>query len=59
MNKILGFCVEEKLPEESIVLARQELVCPVRSLVSVRFIRDGRTFTYYNDKFALEVGDYV
>ncbi len=59
MNRILGFSVEEKLPEESIVLARQELVCPVRSLVSVRFIRDGRTFTYYNDKFALEVGDYV
>lgn len=32
---------------------------PVRSLVSVRFIQDGRAFTYYNDKFALEVGDHV
>ena len=59
MNRILGFSPDEKYVEEGIVLARKEELSPIRSLVSVRFIRDGRALTYYNDKFVLEVGDHV
>ena len=59
MKSILGFCIGEKPVEESIAVTPKEERNPVRSLVSVRFIRDGRALTYYNDKFALEVGDHV
>lgn len=59
MKSILGFGIEEKPVAESITVTPKEELNPVRSLVSVRFIRDGRAFTYYNDKFALEVGDHV
>lgn len=59
MKSILGFGIGEKPETESIICTTLESQLPVRSLVSVRFIRDGRTLTYYNDKFALEVGDHV
>ncbi len=59
MKSILGFGIGEKPAAESIAVTPKEELNPVRSLVSVRFIRDGRAFTYYNDKFALEVGDHV
>lgn len=59
MKNILGFGIRDNPPVESITVEPKEEANPVRSLVSVRFIRDGRTFTYYNDRFALEVGDHV
>ena len=59
MKSILGFGISDSPREESIKIAPKEVSNPVRSLVSVRFIQDGRAFTYYNDKFALEVGDHV
>ena len=59
MKNILGFVIEKKPVAERIAVTPKEELDPVRSLVSVRFIRDGRALTYYNDKFALEVGDYV
>lgn len=59
MKSILGFSISDSPREESITIAPKEVANPVRSLVSVRFVWDGRAFTYYNDKFALEVGDHV
>ena len=59
MKSILGFSISDSPREESITIAPKEVANPVPSLVSVRFVRDGRAFTYYNDKFALEVGDHV
>ena len=59
MKSILGFAIGEKPVEGSVAAAPKEEHDPVRSLVSVRFIRDGRAFTYYNDRFVLEVGDHV
>lgn len=59
MKSILGFGIGEKPAAESISVTPKEDMNPVRSLVSVRFVRDGRAFTYYNDRFSLEVGDRV
>ncbi len=59
MKSILGFGIGENPAAERIAVTPKEGRDPVRSLVSVRFIRDGRAFTYYNDKFTLEVGDLV
>lgn len=59
MKSILGFGIGEKPSTESLAASPKDELSPVRSLVSVRFIRDGRVFTYYNDKFALELGDHV
>ena len=59
MKNILGFSIGEAPAAESIPAAPNEELRPVRSLVSVRFIQDGRVLTYYNDRFALEVGDRV
>ncbi len=59
MKNILGFSIGEASPTEPIIDTQKEDICPVRSLVLVRFINDGREFTYYNDKFDLKVGDYV
>ena len=46
--EVIAPSVEETRPQE-----------PVRSLVSVRFPDEGRTFSYYNDRFDLEPGDVV
>ncbi len=59
MKSILGFGIVEEPETDSIIRTTIEPQLPVRSLVSVRFARDGRALTYYNDKFALEVGDRV
>lgn len=59
MKSILGFGIGEKPAAESSSVIPKEDMNPVRSLVSVRFVRDGRAFTYYNDRFSLEVGDRV
>ena len=59
MKNILGFSIGETPAAESIPVVLKEELCPVRSLVSVRFIQDGRVLTYYNDRFALEAGDRV
>ncbi len=59
MKSILGFSIGETPETTAIAVAPKEELYPVRSLVSVRFIRDGRTLTYYNDRFALEPGDRV
>ena len=59
MKNILGFGMREESAAENLAIPPKEEQGPVRSLVSVRFIRDGRAFTYYNDKFALSVGDRV
>lgn len=59
MKSILGFGIEET--EETVKTAPAPAAeqAPVRSLVLVRFIGDGRAFTYYNDLFDLAVGDRV
>ena len=59
MKSILGFGIGEKPKTAEIEFTPKVTESPVRSLVSVRFIGDGRAFTYYNDKFDLEVGDHV
>ena len=59
MKSILGFGTEEKPAEIKAEAAPTITGEPVRSLVSVRFIGDGRTLTYYDDRFALEEGDRV
>ncbi len=59
MKSILGFGVRENPEPTEIEIIPKETQAPVRSLVSVRFIGDGRAFTYYNDKFDLEVGNHV
>lgn len=58
MKSILGFCAAAA-PEETPAAAPAGSAEPVRSLVSVKFPDDGRTLTYYNDRFALEPGDRV
>ncbi len=59
MKSILGFSIGETPETTAIAVTPKEEQYPVRSLVSVKFIRDGRTLTYYNDRFALEPGDRV
>ncbi len=59
MNTILGFGSGEEPGSGNTDIIPGDPVQAVRSLVSVRFIGDGRAFTYYNDKFALEEGDCV
>ena len=59
MKSILGFSVGDKPESKDITIVQKEELCPVRSLVSVQFVRSGRELTYYNDRFALEVGDRV
>lgn len=59
MKSILGFSIGGNSDNTDVVITPKETGNPVRSLVSVRFIGDGRAFTYYNDKFSLEVGDHV
>ena len=59
MKSILGFGIDESPAGESGGIAPKAEHNPVRSLVSVRFLRDGRAFTYYNDRFDLEPGDPV
>ena len=59
MKTILGFGTEEiPVPVESAAAPQKEKT-PVRSLVSVRFINEGRVLTYYNDLFCLAAGDRV
>ncbi len=59
MKSIIGFRINQ--PEESgnIDVSPSESVTAVRSLVTVRFLRDGRSFTYYNDLYELAKGDFV
>ena len=59
MKSILGFGIGETPASENVTVTPKEELHPVRSLVSVRFLQDGRTLTYYNDSFALAVGDRV
>ena len=59
MKSILGFSIGETPASENVTVTPKEELHPVRSLVSVRFLQDGRTLTYYNDSFALAVGDRV
>ena len=59
MKSILGFGIEEKPAPATADLVPQEPVQPVRSLVTVRFPEDGRSLTYYNDRFDLKEGDLV
>ena len=59
MKSILGFGISETPAAESAALPAKEERGPVRCLVSVRFPQEGRTLTYYNDKFILEPGDHV
>ena len=59
MKSILGFGIGETPAAESAAVTPKEELSPVRSLVLVRFLRDGRAFTYYNGKFDLAVGDQV
>ena len=59
MKSILGFGIEEPEDTTEITSGVREEPIPVRSLVSVRFIGDGRVLTYYNDRFDLTVGDRV
>ena len=49
MKSIFGFRFGDG-PRKEGSAAEPEAAAPVRSLISVRFIRDGRAFTYYNDR---------
>ena len=58
--RIVGFGQEEPKQEEK--QQRGTVITepsPVRSLVSVSFEEGGRTLTYYNDRFDLNIGDRV
>ncbi len=59
MKSILGFGTGEQHVAPEIEPVPAAAPDPVRSLVSVRFIDDGRVLTYYNDRFVLEPGDRV
>ena len=59
MKSILGFCAGDPYVAPEIDITPSAAPDPVRSLVSVRFIDDGRVLTYYNDRFVLEPGDLV
>ena len=59
MKSILGFGIEDVSETVDTVPVPKTEADPVRSLVSVRFINDGRAFTYFNDRFDLAVGDRV
>lgn len=59
MKSILGFGIEDVTDTIEAVPAAKTELDPVRSLVSVRFINDGRAFTYFNDRFDLSAGDRV
>ena len=59
MKNILGFSINESPSNKTTAVVETRSHEPVRSLVSVRFINDGRTFTYYNDRFDLQLGDTV
>lgn len=57
---IIGFTVKDEKNEK--VRAEKQViktVPPKKSLVKVRFLNCGCEYTYYNDKFDLEVGDIV
>lgn len=63
MKNVIGFAVTDEIetgkPEIKIPA---EAVCdsePVPSVVSVEFENDGIELSYYNDRFALEIGDRV
>ena len=57
MKSILGFGIGETEETAETPPAPTVEQTPVRSLALVRFIGDGRAFTYYNDLFDLAVGD--
>ena len=59
MRNILGFSINDNKPEVPRPAAESKYSKPVLSLVSVRFPGDGRTLTYYNDRFDLQPGDTV
>lgn len=59
MKNILGSSIGDDTKVRTAAIPHKESPEPVRSLVSVRFLEDGRKFTYYNDQFALQVGDLV
>ena len=59
MKSILGFSINDRQLETTVGTVETDTTRPVRSLVQVRFANDGRVLTYYNDRFALEVGDTV
>ncbi len=59
MKNILGFSISEAPKAEAPEVLPKEERGPVRSLVTVRFPGVGLALTYYNDRFALEVGDHV
>ena len=64
MKNIIGFSIGDEVMEtaEEAQNASVPDTCeeiPVKSLVTVRFPGDGRSLTYYNDKFALKCGDSV
>lgn len=59
MKSILGFGIGEQSGTPDIAAAPESVPAPVRSLVSVSFLDDGRVLTYYNDRFVLQPGDRV
>ena len=59
MKSVLGFGIGETEETAETPPAPTVEQTPVRSLALVRFIGDGRAFTYYNDLFDLAVGDRV
>ena len=59
MKSILGFSVGETQEEKVIETPCDVHNRPVPSLVTVRFPGTGPALTYYNDQYALQVGDRV
>ena len=59
MKSILGFSLPKDETTALTPQAETAVSVPVRSVVEVYFIGDGRTFPYYNDLFDLKVGDIV
>lgn len=59
MKNIIGF---GSAGEDQALPATQpdtRISTPVRSIVEVRFLEDGKLLSYYNDRFNLKVGDIV
>lgn len=64
MKNIIGFSIGDEIDEildapEDTKAPESFEETPVKSVVTVRFLEDGRCLTYYNDRFALKCGDNV
>ncbi len=59
MRNAIGFDTSPKDENALVPQPENGMADPVRSVVEVYFIGDGRTFPYYNDRFDLKVGDVV